>query len=71
MSIVVSAGDQLSHQARPSNDFDNAEIFGERFLIESGASMCAGHLYHDFVKATKGEYKEDERDYCGDNEKCP
>jgi hypothetical protein len=63
MSIVVSAGDQLSHQARPSNDFDDAEVFGERFLIEGGTSMCTCQTHHDFVEATKSEGKEKKRDY--------
>jgi hypothetical protein len=64
MSIIVSAGDQLSHQARPSNDFDDAEVFGKRFLIEGGTSMCTGHSHHDLVEGTKSEGNEDERHYC-------
>ena len=71
MSIVVSAGDQLSHQARPSNDFDDAEVFGEGFLIEGGTSMSAGSLHHDFVKATESEEKQDERYDCTSDEKRP
>ena len=71
MSIVVSAGDQLSHQARPSNDFDDAEVFGEGFLVEGRTSMGAGDSYHDFVEATESEEKQNERDYCTDDEECP
>jgi hypothetical protein len=71
MSIVVSSGDQLSHQARPSNDFDDAEVFGEGSLVEGGTSMSSGDSNHDFVEATESEEKEDERDYCTNDKKCP
>jgi hypothetical protein len=71
MSIVVSASDQLSHQARPSNDFDDAEVFGEGFLTECGTSMGAGDSNHDFVEATEGEENEDERGYRTNDEEYP
>lgn len=71
MSIVISAGDQLSHQARPSNNFNDAEIFGERFLMGRRTSMCTGQTDHDLVKATESEWEEDEWDDCTNDEESP